>query len=395
LKKLALPVIFGIGLFATSMASVARTAAVDIAVFGDSPYGTAPADMAEFDATPAFIDSINADPDVSLVLHVGDIHSGSQFCTEVYDRAVYDLWGAFQAPVVYVPGDNEWSDCHKKKEGGGAYNAVTGQIDYVLDSDGSPVDYAKGDPIANLDLVRSIFFAKPGFAIGDRKLVLPQSVAFDRRHPSDGKYVENVMWLQSNVLFVTVNIPGGSNNDSDPWYGVPTESQAQTQERNERTGADLRWLDAAFALAKVVGAKAVVIQSQADMWDLDGKAPAHIAQYKPFIDKIAAKTTAFGKPVLLFEGDSHLYRSDNPLVDGAPCVIESSAGSVVACGDDAYDNQPNGYDVPNFHRVVVHGSTFPLEWLKLSVNPRTSGANSATSFGPFSWQRMIQPLPQP
>ena len=31
---------------------------------------------------------------------------------------------------------------------------------------GNPVDYADGDPIANLDLVRSIFFADPGYALG-------------------------------------------------------------------------------------------------------------------------------------------------------------------------------------------------------------------------------------
>lgn len=65
--------------------------------------------------------------------------------------------------------------------------------------------------------------------------------------------------------------------------------------------------------------------------------------------------------------------------------------SDVACGDDAYANQLYGYNVPNFHRVVVHGSTFPLEWIKLAVNPRTSVANSANAFGPFSWQRVSQP----
>ncbi|HEX8111156.1 MAG TPA: hypothetical protein VF516_25675, partial [Kofleriaceae bacterium] len=63
-----------------------------VAVYGDAPYGTSPTDSAQFLATPAFIQSINADPDVRLVLHVGDIHSGKQFCTEAYDRAVFNLW---------------------------------------------------------------------------------------------------------------------------------------------------------------------------------------------------------------------------------------------------------------------------------------------------------------
>src|SRR3954453_3611654 len=48
-----------------------------LAVYGDSPYGTAVGDQTQVSATPAFIDTINADPKVDLVLNVGDIHSGS------------------------------------------------------------------------------------------------------------------------------------------------------------------------------------------------------------------------------------------------------------------------------------------------------------------------------
>ena len=63
------------------------------------------------------------------------------------------------------------------------------------------------------------------------------------------------MW-NSEVLFVTVNIPGGSNNDADLWYGVTPESPRQTQEREQRTSADLHWLDAAFAQATADGVEA-------------------------------------------------------------------------------------------------------------------------------------------
>src|SRR5262245_40515528 len=99
-----------------------------VAVYGDAPYGTKPSDTAEFNATPAFIASVNADPDVVEVIHVGDIHSGKQFCTEAYDRSIYQLWTAYTKPLVYTPGDNEWTDCHKSGEGGGTYNPTTGQI---------------------------------------------------------------------------------------------------------------------------------------------------------------------------------------------------------------------------------------------------------------------------
>ena len=63
-----------------------------LAVYGDSPYGTSPTDTVQTEKIPAFIDSINKDPKVDLVLHIGDIHSGSQYCTESYDRTIADLW---------------------------------------------------------------------------------------------------------------------------------------------------------------------------------------------------------------------------------------------------------------------------------------------------------------
>src|SRR4051794_27638524 len=125
--------------------------ALTLAVFGDAPYGTSNSDTAEFGDTPAFINQINADGDVASVVHVGDIHSGSQYCTESYDRSVAQLWTRFQQSLVYTPGDNEWSDCHKTKEGG-----------HVRDAAGNPVDFADGDPVANLSLVRSVFFTTPG-----------------------------------------------------------------------------------------------------------------------------------------------------------------------------------------------------------------------------------------
>jgi hypothetical protein len=127
-----------------------------LAVFGDSPYD--PTGTAQFDLTPKFISSINADSDVSVVLNVGDLHSGSQACTETYNRAIYDFWTAFQDPVVYTPGDNEWADCHKKKQSGGLYSAATDSIVFVKDVNGNPVNYASGNPAKNLDLIRFYLF---------------------------------------------------------------------------------------------------------------------------------------------------------------------------------------------------------------------------------------------
>jgi len=386
-----------------------------LAVTGDMPYGASPTDTVEFAANPAYIAAINADKDVSMVLHAGDIHSGKEYCTQAYDTSIYSQWAAFKAPLVYTPGDNEWTDCHKKKEGGGLYNTTTGLIDYVVDSSNNLVDYAGGDPVANLELVRSVFFAAPGKTLGGSMSVHTQAQEYDPAHPTDSSYVENVWFEKSGVLFVTLNIPGGSNNGTDPWYGVPAMNPAQKTLVTNYTGAAMRWLDTAFAKAAANGDKAVVIMEQADMWDLDGltMADLHLTQYKQYVDKIAGLTTTFAKPVLLINGDSHFYRSDNPLVKGAACKVEvpSVTGSksviTTACANsvangalkgltlaDPFDTvQPAGsYNVANFHRIVVHGnataSGTDKEYVKLVVDPSVNAAASENAFGPFSWTRM-------
>jgi hypothetical protein len=353
--------------------------AATYAVFGDSPYGqplpTGGLDHAELDATPAFIDTINADPQVDGVIHVGDIHSGSEPCTKAYDDQIAADWQGFEDPLYYTPGDNEWADCQKTK-----------QLPQLS-------DIAKGDPIANLDYVRNDFFPQAGVTLGQHKLpVLSQAQVYDPAFPTDAQYVENTIWKRSDIVFVTVNIPGGSQNDHDVWNsfttGTTSLTQAQIDEYTNRTAADLRWLDTAFGMAIQTHAKGVVVLEQADLWDAE-KAASGITQYEPFVAKIADRATAYGGPVLLINGDTHIYRSDSPLVNGADCTFETGA----VCPKDAYDQHLPVYDVPNLHRVVVHGNTVPMEWLKLKIDPSADAPNGPSAIGPFSWSRQTQQLP--
>jgi hypothetical protein len=116
-----------------------------------------------------------------------------------------------------------------------------------------------------------------------------------------------------------------------------------------------------------------MVMTQADMWDVDGKDTSHLANYEPIVSNLASHASAYGKPVLLLNGDSHLYRSDNPLVKASSCT-----GDADVCAGDAWDSHPT-YDVPNFHRIVVHGSTVPLEWLRLTIDPRATASGGTRS----------------
>ncbi len=321
---------------------------VTLAIFGDWPYSQTLLNNAHL-----LVDSVNRDRDVSLVMHVGDIHSGSMPCTSSgilppipasnpgWNQAIYYQFQQFADPLVYIPGDNEWTDCHKSKE------------------------FSSGAPLKELASLRSLFFAKPGVTLGQHeRRVMSQADYFDRAFPSDSQFVENLMWSDSRVVFATFNMPGGSNNDTSPWSDAFADPAGQAEEVAARSGANLRWLKATFDEARGQRARAVVLALQADMWDPEAAAQggSGLDQYTPFVQLLATLAREFQRPVLLLNGDTHLYLADKPLAD---------------------PNSPTGTihrttAVPNLTRIVVQGSTnSPAEWLKLTIDPRRAD--------PFKW----------
>jgi hypothetical protein len=82
------------------------------------------------------------------------------------------------------------------------------------------------------------------------------------------------------------------------------------------------------------------------------------------VQRLAERAAAFGKPVLLLEGDSHAFTVDHPLAAGSPKHGVTSAA-------------------PNLTRIVVAGETAVEEWLKLTIDPNAAEL--------FSWQRVAVP----
>jgi hypothetical protein len=312
--------------------------AITIAVIGDWPYN----DLLLANSQ-RLTDSVNADRAVDFVIHLGDIHSGSQPCTSAgilpplaksnpgWNQAVFQRFQQFRVPLVYTPGDNEWTDCHKSKES------------------------ASGDPLKELAAVRGLFFSRPGFTLGYEDMaVVSQAMAFDPAHPADAQFVENVMFEMNKIVFVTLNVPG-SNNGTMPWTGAFANPAAQAQAVADRNAANARWLAAAFALANRKNAKSVVVAIQADMFDPAALVPGGdgLDAYTPFVGQLAQLTLRYGGPVLLLNGDSHLYETDHPLAD------PTSATGMIH-GTPA---------VPNLTRITVQGSTnAPAEWLRLTID---------------------------
>jgi Calcineurin-like phosphoesterase len=338
------PVLVACGLVA-SYASVAAatngnavnpgsSAAYTVAVIGDTPYVT-DTDPTKLNELTQLVDQVNRDPHVDLVTHLGDTKSGSTKCTDEWNELILSVFQSFRDPLVYTPGDNEWTDCHRANN------------DHYL-------------PTERLEALRDVFFATPGETLGGRaKTVASQA---------DAGYAENVLWMESQSVFATLNIPG-SNNDTAPWSPIgagwtgvsdPSLYPTQVEEHDARTAADLAWIDEAFRVAHDHAAAAVVLMLQADMWDLFGST----SDYEAFVERIGTQAQSFPGPVLLLEGDSHSFRIDHPYTPGDP-LNGMFPGAPVA---------------PNVTRIVVEGATNPTEYLRLTVDPKTAAV--------FSWERV-------
>jgi hypothetical protein len=130
------------------------------------------------------------------------------------------------------------------------------------------------------------------------------------------------------VVFATINAPG------------PSDDISNQNESGPRRVANLAWLQAAFDLAQSTDAPAVMVIWQADPWF---STPGHdfAATWKYLTDALKERAAAFGKPVVLVHGDTHVFRIDNPWPD-----------------------------VPNFTRVETHGLAADSgNWVRATVDP--------------------------
>jgi hypothetical protein len=288
------------------------------AVIGDIPYGDA--QIARF---PKVVDQINADPAVRFVDHLGDIKSGSSRCTDASFASVRAQLDRFADPLVHTPGDNEWTDCHRANNGG-------------------------YDPLERLAAVRSTFFDRPGHTLG-------RDVRVDSQ--ADQGYPEDVTYRQADVTFAAVHVVG-SNSSMAPWTGRTAPTPEQTAEVLGRTAATVGQIRDAFAQARQHRDRAVVLLTQADMFDPTVQPAVYADSYafSPIVQEVVRQSAQFRGKVYLFNGDSHVYDVDRPLAAGSPWLAFYGAKG----------------SADNLQRITVDGSTGLDDYLRVTVQPKGS-----------------------
>jgi len=299
------------------------------AVIGDVPYGAA-----QIAAFPSMVDRINAQPGLSLAFHVGDIKNGSSQCTNEYFSMIRTQFDRFTMPLVYTPGDNEWTDCHRVNNG--AYN-----------------------PLERLAAIRSTFFAKPGTTLGVDPVTVDSQAA-------EG-FPENVSLRRQGISMATLHVVG-SNNDRAPWSGIglTAPTAEQLAEETARMDAAISLVKETFAQARQRNDRAVVLFQQADMFDPTfTPTPAGNSSFNRLVQALVDEASTFDGEVYLFDGDSHHYNVDQPLAAGSKWLgfygIEGTAD--------------------NLTRVTVDGEEQNTDFLEVTVN--RPGAEHV-----LSWERI-------
>jgi len=241
-------------------------APVTLVALGDMPYR--PGDIPAFEA---LLDTINATPH-DVTIHVGDIKSGGSPCTDALFHRQRDYLDSVAGPLIYIPGDNEWTDCHRTSAGG-------------------------YDPLERLALLREVFFVE-GMSLGQNPLaVVQQSTHFETK----SGLIENMRWDPNGVAFITAHVVGSNN-------GLNPKDPSAVAEYEARNAANVAWIEDGFARAKRERAAVVVLGIHGDPFLTYGVGGG----FRDTLAAISQGALEFGGPVLVIHGDGHEYTVDTP-----------------------------------------------------------------------------------
>lgn len=309
-----------VGLNITSITNAQNAQPLVFGLWGDMPY----ARSNDGPKIPALVKDMN-DANLMFSIYDGDIKDGSSQCTDnIYTDAIA-LFNSLKSPVVYVPGDNEWTDCHRTNNGG-------------------------YDNLERLDHLRSVMFSS-NESFGQRRMPLQHQAPVGR------KYVENTRWIQNRVMFVGLNVPGSNNNrvhDDEECTNksarTPQQCAADNAEYAERDAKNIEWVKRSFAMAKMRRAAGVMLVIQGDPGfdlveteDIDERTLPKVDGYTAFLDAVAEETRNFSGQVVLVHGDTHFFKMDKPLTNQANLLS-------------------------NFTRLETFGSP-NIHWVKVTANP--------------------------
>lgn len=205
-------------------------------------------------------------PGADFMVHIGDIKSGGSPCDDAHYGPVAALFARQAVPLVFSPGDNDWTDCRRDTAGG-------------------------HDPAERLAHLRELFY-------GDPAVLRLDGLGVRRPTPA----APEVFWFRrGDMLFVNWHVVGSYNNR------YPRDRAAMAEYR-ERRAANHAVMQAAIGALGPEDRAVVVFQHANPGLGRERPHPG----YQGMHDDLAALLAASPLPVLLVHGDTHDFRFDQP-----------------------------------------------------------------------------------
>jgi hypothetical protein len=268
---------------APSAIHAARQGSFDFALIGDLGYGPD-----EEQPYANVLDELNAAP-LAFVAHNGDLGNTAQgSCTDQHYARRLAQFQASAHPLIFTPGDNDWTDCHRPQAG-------------------------SLNPTERLARVRQVFFPDDQ-SLGQRKI----AVTRQSQNPAFSRFRENARWDYEGITFVTIHTVGSNDNLG--------RTEAMDAEWAERSAANVAWLRSSFEAARNAGSAAIMIITQANIFPEISPGAGNPRQNSGFVDvraTLATEALAFPKPVVVVHGDSHYFRIDKPLRGATTGTLEN------------------------------------------------------------------------
>ena len=304
------------------------------ALIGDMPYTSPTLPDAVTRYQRLITDVNNSYKKVKFTIHIGDIKAGTTRCDDDVYLSNKTLFNTFADAAIYLPGDNEWTDCHRINNG--SFN-----------------------PLERLNFLRSTFYTS-NLSLGGKPITLTRQAG----------YPENVMWTAAQVLFVGINMPGSNNNHQQVYQGlvpcapaIPYPCTFNEDEYTARNAANRLWLNQAFDIAAdpANGIKGVLIAAQANPFERFVESGFGYTEsgYADFMSLVRTRTLLLGKPVVYVNGDTHYFRIDRPMTGAYPAC---AGGISNPCVPVAAPTSPTDR-VHSFTRVEVFGQN-DVHWVR-------------------------------
>ncbi len=182
-------------------------------------------------------------PESKFVVHLGDIKTGKAPCIEAIYESVAGILAKSKCPLFIIPGDNEWNDCANPDDGWALWLKYFNRFDEKW---------------------------KPDFTVVRQK-----------------NRDENFAFVESEVLFIGINIVGGRVHDADEWKRRHAENLEWTRQNLELHRGTIR--------SAVIFGHAMPVKVHDD-----------------YFQGLSDAAIKFEKPILYLHGDGHKWIHDRP-----------------------------------------------------------------------------------